>query len=186
MSASPYATYDEILLYTRATQRAAEEKVRDILQDASDTVGQIARVAFSNDELAADMDADDITVPVTELSYYPKEGMLIIGDERMTYQGKSADSEAGDLLAVVRASYNTEAASHDAGTPIVVMPLAYAERRRRCEKRLFDYFWFTDGGIKKQESLTGVGARQFYRQNEVRRIVKSVMGSTIKKSHRIV
>ena len=185
MAQAPYATYDEVIVSTRAAARSDEDAVKDVLMDASDLVGSIARIDFSYDELTAAIDADDVTVPVTELSFFPKSGMLIIGEERMTYSGKSAENMAGDLLNVVRAQFNTEAAAHDEGTPIVYMPTEYAERRRRCERRAFGYLWTTDGGIKKQESLTGVGARQFRHTSDLKRLIRNIMGSFVKKSHRI-
>ena len=183
---TPYARYDDLLARNRSVGRADDGYVKEVLMDASDLVGSIARVNFPAATLTADVDETSTTISVDELSSFPKSGLLIIGEERLTYSGKSADQLAGDLENVTRAAYNSVASSHDSGDDVIVMPLDYADRRVRCEKRVFDFLWLTDGGVKKQESLTGVGARQFHTTREVRRIVRSVMGHLVKRAHRIV
>ena len=61
--------------------------------------------------LAADISAADTTIPLTDASSFPISGRATIGDETITYTGKSGNSLTG-------AQRGEDAQPHEAGAPV--------------------------------------------------------------------
>ena len=57
-----------------------------------------------NSYLTSAIDASQTTIPIADLSYFPNTGVVMIGQELLSYTGRSATTGAGNLTGVTRAA----------------------------------------------------------------------------------
>lgn len=68
--------------------------------------------------LSGSMDASQLTIPVDDVSYWPENGVVLVGSEKMTYSSKSVLNGAGDFIGVSRGQFGTTAATHSSGAEV--------------------------------------------------------------------
>ena len=181
----PYATIDQAVEYYPAAAGGPDLRVEDVLKDCSNQIDRLSPEDEPAYALLSPITASATTIPVAELSDYHPRGLLVIDDERITYSGRSGEAGAGNLTGCKRGTYNSTAAAHAAEAAVILMPLDYADKRRRCELRLFEYLFETGGTIMKDQ-LHAVSTTDYRSTRTVTRMIKQIMGRAKRKNVRLV
>lgn len=175
MPARPFITADQAVEYQPEANGQSDLKIDAIMGDASDYIENLHGFGDRASVLTEAITASATSIKIKDGSLMPPKGVALIEDERITYTGIVVTTESVTLTGVTRGVYNTVAAAHDAQTRISAKTVNYAERRVRCELRLFEFLWETRGMTIK-ESLQGVGATDYNSMRAQRRIVGEIMG----------
>lgn len=81
--------------------------------------GYLKKYIFSRTgSLSSGMDISQNTIPKSDLSYWPENGVVLIDGEKMSYSSKSALSGAGNLIGVARGQFGTSATTHSSGAEV--------------------------------------------------------------------
>lgn len=173
----PFASETAAKEYYPSASSQPARVVTSVLKDASDIVGSVAPMPESRTRIVEALTAASTQVYVEKLQALLPEGFVQIGDERITYTGRTHTEGAGYLTGLTRGTFNTAAQAHPIHRPLQSAPLDYADRRERAELRAFAYYIETSGFVHT-ERVQGVGSTRYTSNLNLKNLIKAIMGRT--------
>ena len=130
---------EQVEIYERISALKADALVQAITLSILDTGGRATallsrRESLLSQQLASDLTASAVSVPLVNTANFPTGGIAAIGRETITYTGIGG----GSLTGVTRGKYGSRARFH--GAPVQHLPLVTAGGARHFQGRLATYW----------------------------------------------